>query len=108
MSFCGTQPAARAATVGEMTSRFAVQIALVLEAHLQFYFFLRMHKDGIITAGTHLDEVVGIVLFLACKVIQVCRVLVLQRQSGWRGCKALGSQVTDSASKSSAPVVEFV
>lgn len=72
------------------------------------YSFFSLHKHHIITAGTHLDEVVGVVLFLACKVIQVCRVLVLQRQREWRGGKALGSQVTDLASRSSAPGVEFV
>lgn len=31
-------------------------------------------------AATHLDEVVGVVVFLGGKVVQVCRVLVLHRQ----------------------------
>lgn len=91
-----------------MTSRFAAQMALVLEVKLPRYSFFGLRKRHIITAGTHLDEVVGVVLFLRCKVIQVCRVLVLQRQREGRGGKALGSQVTHSASKSSATGVEFV
>lgn len=39
-----------------------------------------LQKDQTITAATHADEVVGVVFFLTCKVIQICRVLVLQRQ----------------------------
>lgn len=33
-----------------------------------------------ITTATHTDEVVSVVIFFGCKVIQICRVLVLQRQ----------------------------
>lgn len=75
-SFCGIPPAAPEAVVGKTG------------------YNLSLHSDRGVRRATHMYEVVSVVVFFGSKVIEVCRVLVLQGKGERSGivCRTLQTE----------------